>query len=293
MFPKIILALIAFQIVLLLPADITNLSNKKISDQLYELSFNTSNLEKPEFAYVIVPANYERDNRLFPAVYLLHGWLGNYKIWYEKNGTDLKRLSNLYNLIIVMPDGGFAGWYIDSPIKKSSNYESTIANDVVQAIDQSFNTFKLSSKRAITGLSMGGYGAFRIGFKYPETFGNIGSMSGGLELIAAGEADPEAERYFNIDSVLSSDSSKWTDYDLNGVLDNAKKSKQSIIFDCGVNDIFIKINRNFHAEMLKMQIPHDYTERPGIHDWAYWDNSIDYQMLFFSKHFSSASLRIK
>ena len=285
---KVLLSLLVFGIVFLSFADVSNLSNKKISNQLYELSFETNNLDKPEFAYVIVPEDYERDNRLFPTVYLLHGWSGDYKAWYDKNGKDLEKLSDLYDVIIVMPDGGSAGWYVNSPVKKGSNYESLVAEDLASAVDQSFNTFKLPNKRAITGLSMGGFGAFYLGFKHPEVFGVVGAMSGGLELVEAGAQDPVVGRHFDIDSVLSSDSPKWTDYDVDKLLDKAKESKQPIIFDCGVNDIFIKINRDFHSKMLELQIPHDYTERPGIHNWDYWNNSIDYQMLFFSECFKSA-----
>lgn len=288
---KVFICLLFFGIAVLSFADVTNLSNKKISEQLSELSFNTKNLDKPEFAYVIVPSDYYRSNALFPTIYLLHGWSCDYKTWYDKNGKELERLSDLYDVIIVMPDGAFSGWYVNSPFKKNSNYESVVAEDLVKAVDKSFDTFKLPKKRAITGLSMGGFGAFYLAFKYPDVFGAAGAMSGGLELVEAGEADPVTGRHFDIDSVLSADTQKWKDYDVEKLLDKVKENKQSITFDCGVNDIFIKINRNFHAKMLEMQIPHDYTERPGIHDWNYWDNAIDYQMLFFSKYFSSANIQ--
>ncbi len=286
MYRRLVLILLAFQIVFSISAEISDISCKKVSEQLSELDFNTSCLDKIEKAYVIVPSDYYKSNALFPVVYLLHGWIGGYKIWYEKDGKSLEKLSDLYNVIIVMPDGGLAGWYIDSPFKKNSNYESLIAEDLVQAVDQSFNTFKSSAKRAITGLSMGGFGAFYLAFKHPDVFGAAGSMSGGLELVAAGEADPVYGRHFDIDSVLSPDSSNWNDYDVDKLLDKVKISKQPITFDCGVNDIFIKINRDMNSKMLDLQIPHDYTERPGEHNWEYWNNSIDYQMLFFSKCFA-------
>lgn len=291
MYRKLGLFISVFLIVCISSADISELSCKKITEQLSELSFTSDCLDKPEKAYVIVPSDYYKSNALFPVVYLLHGWLGDYKAWYDKDGKELERLSDLYDVIIVMPDGGFAGWYIDSPFKKNSDYESLIAEDLVKAVDQSFDTFKLPNKRAITGLSMGGFGAFYLAFKHPDVFGIAGAMSGGLELVEAGEADPVAGRHFDIDSVLSADTLKWKDYDVDKFLDKAKENKQSIIFDCGVNDIFIKINRDFHAKLLEMNIPHDYTERPGIHNWDYWDNAIDYQMLFFSKCFASSNIR--
>lgn len=291
MFRKLVLVLLSFQIIFLASAQISELSCKKISEQLSELSFNTDCLDKPEKVYVVVPSDYYRSNALFPVVYLLHGWSGDYKTWYDEDGKDLERLSDLYDVVIVMPDGGFASWYVNSPFKKNSNYESLISDDLVRAVDQSFDTFKLPKKRAITGLSMGGFGAFYLALKHPDVFGAAGAMSGGLELVEAGEADPIAGRSFDIDSVLSSDSPKWKDYDVEKLLDKVKISKQPIIFDCGVKDIFIKINRNFHAKLLEMNIPHDYTERPGEHNWNYWDNSIDYQMLFFSKYFASANIQ--
>lgn len=286
MYRKLALVLLLLQIAFVSLAEISELSCNKISEQLSELSFNTDCLDKPEKSYVIVPSDYYKSNALFPVVYLLHGWSGDYKSWYEKDGKNLEKLSDLYDVVIVMPDGGTAGWYVNSPVKKQSNYESLISDDLVKAVDQSFNTFKLPAKRAITGLSMGGFGAFYLAFKHPDVFGAAGSMSGGLELVSAGEADPIEGRHFDIDSVLSSDSPKWKDYDIDKLLDNVKISQQPIIFDCGVNDIFIKINMDFHTKMLEMQILHDYTERPGEHNWDYWDNSIDYQMLFFSKFFA-------
>jgi enterochelin esterase-like enzyme len=45
------------------------------------------------------------------------------------------------------------------------------------------------------------------------------------------------------------------------------------------------MNRAMHDKLLKLKIPHDYTERPGKHDWLYWSNAVDYQMLFFRKYF--------
>ena len=69
---NLLFVLFAFGIIFIASADISNLSNKKVSDQLYELSFDTINLDKTEKVYAITPENYEKDNRLFPVVYLLH-----------------------------------------------------------------------------------------------------------------------------------------------------------------------------------------------------------------------------
>jgi S-formylglutathione hydrolase FrmB len=57
------------------------------------------------------------------------------------------------------------------------------------------------------------------------------------------------------------------------------------MIDCGVADFFIEINRDLHRRLLKEDVPHDYVERPGAHNWMYWDNAIKYQVLFFSEFF--------
>ena len=57
------------------------------------------------------------------------------------------------------------------------------------------------------------------------------------------------------------------------------------IIDCGTEDRVMPMNRAVHEKMLKLKIAHDYTERPGNHDWRYWNTAIDYQLLYFKKHF--------
>ena len=59
----------------------------------------------------------------------------------------------------------------------------------------------------------------------------------------------------------------------------------AIIIDCGTEDRVLAMNKAVHEKMIKLKIPHDYTERPGEHNWKYCNMAIDYQLLFFKKHF--------
>ncbi|MEN6456256.1 MAG: hypothetical protein ABFD10_18540, partial [Prolixibacteraceae bacterium] len=59
----------------------------------------------------------------------------------------------------------------------------------------------------------------------------------------------------------------------------------TLTFECGTSDFFYQVNRQLHEKLLGRNIPHDYTERPGVHDWNYWANSIMYQCLFFHRFF--------
>jgi enterochelin esterase-like enzyme len=62
-----------------------------------------------------------------------------------------------------------------------------------------------------------------------------------------------------------------------------KTNGVSLVFDCGVDDFLIEPNRELHRRLVFNQTPHDYSERPGGHSWEYWQNSLPYHVLFFSK----------
>ncbi|MBO5276894.1 MAG: esterase family protein, partial [Alistipes sp.] len=63
-----------------------------------------------------------------------------------------------------------------------------------------------------------------------------------------------------------------------------------LIIDCGSEDFFFKVNCEFHDKLMEAKIPHDFYVRPGVHNWDYWRNSIQYQVLFFSNYFKSAKV---
>jgi S-formylglutathione hydrolase FrmB len=65
-----------------------------------------------------------------------------------------------------------------------------------------------------------------------------------------------------------------------------RKGALSLIIDCGTADFFLQVNQEFHQKLLDAGIEHDYIIRPGAHNWAYWNNAINYQVLFFSRFFN-------
>ena len=130
---------------------------------------------------VITPQNYSSQNEGFPVLYLLHGAGGYFSNWMFRV-PEIEQYATDYNIIIVCPDGNKTSWYLDSPIDSSSQYETYISQELVPEIDQKYKTIPSPSKRAITGLSMGGHGAFYLAFKHQDIWGAAGSMSGGLDI---------------------------------------------------------------------------------------------------------------
>ncbi len=230
-------------------------------------------------AVVVLPEKYNGlKNVKYPAIYLLHGWSGKYSAWSKK--TNLGILADKYDFIIVCPDGGYAGWYLDSPLKKDSQYETYIAKEVVKYIDENFQTIADSTGRFITGLSMGGQGAIRLIAKYPNVFNAAGSMSGVMDL-------NESTKKYGIVKLLGefeTNTELWQNESCLKIVEKLKGKNKGILIDCGIDDRFIEGNRVIHKKMINLKIKHDYVERPGGHSWDYWTNALEHHLLFFLKH---------
>jgi S-formylglutathione hydrolase FrmB len=231
---------------------------------------------------VIRPAAYDNSKR-FPVIYLLHGAFGSYSNWITKV-PHIQQLADLYQLMIVCPDGGFTSWYFDSPIDSTYKFETFVGTEVPQYIDGHYTTIANRNGRAITGLSMGGHGGIFLGFRHADIFSACGSMSGALHVTVI------TQRY-DVEKRLGDTAVNrkyWHDWSALNVIEQYPKDSLAIIMDCGTEDQVVGMNRLVHDKMLKLKIPHDYTERPGKHDWNYWNNAIDYQLLYFRKYFDKA-----
>lgn len=221
-----------------------------------------------------------KTKQALPVVYLLHGYSGAYWNWIARVPA-LKKQADELQLIIVCPDGAYSGWYFDSPIDPTMQYETYISKEVPAYIDTHYKTIRNRNARAITGLSMGGHGGLFLGFRHADFFGACGSMSGAVDLNGL-------KSKYEITKLIGdtiSMANNWINYSTINVIEKYPKDSIAIIFDCGVDDFFYKDNQNLHKKMLALKIPHDYTERPGKHDWAYWGNAVEYQLLYFRNFF--------
>jgi len=229
---------------------------------------------------VIMPDNYKNDTAHFPVVYLLHGWSGSYNNWVLK-APDLLSTVDKNNVLVVCPDGDYDSWYFDSPLDTTMKYETNVAIEIPAYIDEHYRTIATRNARAITGLSMGGHGALYLAIKHKNIFAAAGSMSGGVDF------RPFAENW-GIKKYLGDYNSHKENWDKNVVVnlvDSLNNGELKIIFDCGVSDFFINVNRALHQKLSDKKIDHDYIERPGEHNWDYWNNSVQYQLLFFHNFF--------
>jgi S-formylglutathione hydrolase FrmB len=229
---------------------------------------------------VIMPERYKNDTMHFPVLYLLHGWSGDYSNWVSM-ASDLLHAVDQNGFLVVCPDGGYDSWYFDSPVDTAMKYETDIAIEIPAYIDSHYRTIANRNARAITGLSMGGHGALYLALRHQNYFGAAGSMSGGVDFRPFPDNWGIKDRLGN----YTTHKNNWDKNVVINLVDSLQNGSLAIIFDCGVNDFFIQVNRNLHQKLLDKKIDHDYTERPGEHNWVYWNNSIQYQLLFFHNYF--------
>ncbi|WP_432712108.1 alpha/beta hydrolase [Pedobacter sp.] len=244
----------------------------------------SKSMNKTIKAVVILPATYKAQQR-FSTVYLLHGYGGNYGDYINKIPA-IKAYADQYQMIIVCADGS-SSWYLDSPVDDKWKYDTYISTELVSYTDQHYKTIANRNNRAITGLSMGGHGALSVAIKHQDVFGAAGSMSGGLDLRpfpANWEIAKRLGTYVQYPE-------RWNNNSVMELTPLLSTHQLALIIDCGKDDFFYTVNKAFHEKLLYQQIPHDFIIRPGAHNWAYWTNSIGYQLLFFNNFFQQSILK--
>lgn len=229
---------------------------------------------------VIVPDSYSTQTAGYPCIYLLHGATDDYAGWVQKV-PEIQALADQYDLLIVCPDGGYTSWYFDSPIDPAMQYETYVSQELVAFMDQQYRTVATPAGRAITGLSMGGHGALFLAFRHQDVFGAAGSMSGGVDL----RPFPNNWNIRDRIGTQREHPDRWEENSVINLLHLLDNPGFRLLIDCGTGDFFYRVNRSLHEKMLERNIPHDYLERPGVHNWDYWKNAVKYQFLFFHLFF--------
>jgi S-formylglutathione hydrolase FrmB len=250
--------------------------------QVDTISVFSTKMKKEIKNVVVLPKNYSKSKR-YPVVYLLHGFSDNYSKWVN-TVPSIKLLATEHQMILVCPDGGYSSWYMDSPIDSAFQYESFITTNLLAYVDKHYSTIADRSARAITGLSMGGHGALYLAIRNKHLYANAGSMSGGVDLRSSSQKYDLAKRIGSFEKHRQ----EWDNRSVVNMVNSLKNKELNLIVDCGVADFFYQINAALHRRLMALNIDHDYIERPGSHNWEYWTNSINYQLLYFDRCFDKA-----
>lgn len=258
------------------------------------LTVKSPSMKKDMPAAVVLPLSYNESNNSYPVIYLLHGAFGDFRDWLQKLPGDdvVQSLADQYQIIFVLPEGGTFSFYLDSPWDSGSQYETHIINELVPFVDKKYRTVNMPEGRAVTGLSMGGQGALYLAARNPGIFGAAGSMSGAVNLDIQSWDLPQEDinrllqGFTNTLGAENIDIEFLNEHSATNLTHLMKKNQTPMIIDCGVDDFLIEANRLLNKKLLEKNVPHDYIERPGAHNWPYWQNALLYHALFFSEFFN-------
>jgi len=232
---------------------------------------------------VILPSSYNpKRKKPYPVLYLLHGANGNENSWTQY--SPLMIYANAYDVIIICPNGGSTGWYLDSPVDSTHRYETFFCQELLPWVDERLHTRASPSGRGICGLSMGGHGAFYLAIRHADLWGAAGSISGGMDL-------RPFPKNWNLEEILGDQKTypdNWLSHSVVGQLDSLKKGQPQLYFDCGEEDFFFEVNKALRDSLQRRGISHTYQTRPGEHNWTYFATSLPKHLQFFSEFFTKA-----
>ena len=248
---------------------------------LNEVRFFSETLGLMSTMHVLLPQRTMADaqRKRAPKVrtlYLLHGHSDDHTSW--QRWTSIERYAEGLNLALVMP-AVHLSFYND--MVHGGKYWQFISEEVPLLVR---DMFSLSSRRQdnfVAGLSMGGYGAFKMALSHPDRFAAAASLSGAVDLnriVKPVKNDPENKAWLVEMRTVFGDLSKvpGSRHDLFALAKKVSRGpvKPRLYQCCGTEDFLYDDNLRFRDFVGKLPLDLTYEEGPGEHNWAYWDKMI-------------------
>jgi len=244
-----------------------------------EIHWRSRLLGKQTVTQVLLPSGGKPP---FATCYLLHGIFGDSTDWLRHSRLEW-HVRDL-PLIVVLPDG-YRGFYTDN--EAGPAYAQHFGEELPDFIERNFPARPARGARAVGGVSMGGYGALRVGLGYPDRFCSVNSHSGAVMrfhrdlTLRDARREPVFRRhpapFFRELKRVFGPHPGRTCHDLLALVRRARRLHlrlPKILIDCGTDDPLLDANRTLDRDLTAAKVPHAYREFPGGHDWDYWDDHI-------------------
>ncbi len=265
-------------------------------------ALNSRILKRVTHYCVYLPPGYDagaaqHPPRRYPALYFLHGLGDNEQTLFNSGGwtllEDLRNQHSIGDFLIVAPEGR-RSFYINSA-DGAVRYSDFFLQEFLPYIESKYRIRSGRAGRAISGISMGGYGALRFAFAHPELFSAVSAQSAALITESPQALDAASRTGAPLAGVLSAvfgdpiNVPHWND---NSPFILAKRHapglrKMAIYFNCGHDDNygFEKGAAVLHDELQKENVRHEYHPYPGDHSLTYFLSHFAEVMEFHSRAF--------
>lgn len=207
----------------------------------------------------------------YKCLYLLHGLSDDHTIWMRR--TAIERYATEYGICVVMPCGG-RSFYTD--MKYSMKYYTFVARELPRIICEMFQVSDRREDNFLAGNSMGGYGALKIALKECDSFCAAAALSPVTDLKFL--FDTGREELFHLifgetDEIPEREQLSW-------LLEQKKDdpNRPRIFVGVGTEDFLYDDSISFREKIEKLPYDFTYRESSGGHNWAFWDEYIQYAL---------------
>jgi S-formylglutathione hydrolase FrmB len=251
---------------------------------------------------VYLPASYDgsatdKPSGRYPVLYFLHGLGDNEQTLFNSGGwtllDDLRKQHKMGEFLIVAPEGR-RSFYINTA-DGSFRYNDFFLQEFMPHIESTYRIRAGRAGRAISGISMGGYGALRMAFAHPELFSSVSAQSAALITESPRSLDAASQAGAPLSGVLGAVFGKpinvthWNDNNPFVLAERnvAGVRKLAIYFNCGQDDNygFEKGAAALHSELQREHVAHEYHAYQGDHSLTYFLAHFDEVMEFHSRSF--------
>ena len=244
---------------------------------------------------VYLPTGFEKSEKQYPVVYLLHGLYGNYSNWEKSGGMklvadELISSGEACEMVIVMPNAG------DSDVRNYQNgyfnvedwpYEDFFYQEFLPEVEKKYRIIGDKEHRAIMGLSMGGGGSVVYSQRHPEMFSSCYAMSAWLDnkMGEVGGQNLKKDKLYIVAKSVSDNSA--VDFVEKADEETVKKLRTVKWFiDCGDDDFLMDLSVLLYQNMRAKKIKAELRIRNGVHNWEYWHTALRAALPFASRNFS-------
>lgn len=239
-----------------------------------DFHFYSETLQTQTAVYVLMPAEkvLKQSRKPLPVLYLLHGLNGDHTMWLRQ--TCIEQFAQEYRVCVVMPAVN-RSFYMD--MAHGAKYDTFIAEELPRVIETYFPVGKKREHRFAAGISMGGYGAFKLGLTRPNRYAAVASLSGALAMEtlfqrrdAIGEMQiEELQNIFGDEKTLLNGKGNLTK-----LAEKLSPDKAPRMFaSCGTEDFICWMSERFLDQFQEKFAIHVVME-PGEHTWQLWNKHI-------------------
>lgn len=263
----------------------------EVRDQVRDITVDSPALGFEARVRLLLPAGFESDtDQRYPVLYLLHGCCDTYTSW--TLNTDIEELATDLDLLVVIPDGGLAGFYSDWV--EGPQWEQFHLGELRAILE---DEYRASDVRAVAGLSMGGLGALGYAARNPGMFVAAASYSGVVHTTLTGGT---SQNYLTLVSSQGEeprglwgdprdDADVWAAHNPYDLAEQLRGTQLYLSVGAGepgpldrggantdpTEAALLPQNEALAARLAELDIPATLSfYGPGTHSWPYWQREL-------------------